>query len=207
MPPPAAELTVALPARPPRPVATYGLIALNVLVFLLEIPGGTTSAANLLGLGAMIAPAPWLGHQWWRLLTAGFLHDGVVHLGLNAFALAVFGADLERRLGHGRLLVCYLVSGPAAMALLLLATTLFGLGPEIVVGASASVMGVVGATLSVLALAWWRDRRRAPAWELWLLLAIVVSEVGFDLVTPRVSLLGHAGGLVSGLVLGALLSR
>ena len=207
MTPPAVELAVPLPTRPPRPLATWALIAVNLAVFLLEIPGGTTSAANLLGLGAMVAPATWLGHQWWRLLTAGFLHDGVVHLGLNAFALLVFGADLERRLGHGRLLVCYLVSGPAAMALLLAVTTVLGLGPELVVGASASVMGVVGATLAVLALAWWRNRSRAPAWELWLLLATVVAEVAFDVVTPRVSLLGHAGGLVSGLVLGALLSR
>jgi membrane associated rhomboid family serine protease len=124
--------------------------------------------------------------QWWRLVTAAFLHVGLVHLVLNMLALLVFGSELERQLGRWRYLAVYLVSllGGAV------ALQLFGEPGRPVAGASAAIYGLLGG-LAVVMLA-----RREDLRGLLTLLAINVL-ISF---LPGVSLLGHLGGLVAGFV-------
>jgi membrane associated rhomboid family serine protease len=130
--------------------------------------------------------------EWWRLLTAAFLHIGPVHLVINMLALLVFGAELERQLGRWRFLGVYLVAALGGAT----AIQLFGYPGGYVAGASTAIYGLLGA-LGVLMLASRQDVR-----GLLTLLAINV----FISFLPGVSLLGHLGGLVAGaLAAGVLL--
>ena len=80
--------------------------------------------------------------EWWRLITAAFLHYGILHLGLNMLVLWIIGPPLEEYFGHGRYLLVYLVSGLAGSAGALLWS------PDVLtVGASGAIWGIMGAAL------------------------------------------------------------
>jgi membrane associated rhomboid family serine protease len=127
----------------------------------------------------------------WRLLTGAFLHIGITHLLLNMLSLLVFGPELEGRLGWWRYLAVYLVSALGGAV----AIQLFGDPGRPVAGASAALYGLLGA-LGVLMLVARQDLR-----GLLTLLAINV----FISFLPGVSLLGHLGGLVAGILATGLL--
>lgn len=129
--------------------------------------------------------------DWWRPITAAFLHVGVVHLLVNTLALLVFGSELERQLGRARFLAVYLLSALGGAA----AIQLFGDPGRAVAGASTAIYGLLGA-LGVLMIV-----RRQDIRGLLTLLAINV----FISFLPGVSLLGHLGGLVTGALAAGLL--
>ena len=137
-----------------RPFATFALIALNLVAFGLELAlGGSTDIPTLARLGALV-PAAVLDGEWWRALTALFLHYGAVHLAVNMVALLILGPFLEFAIGAVRYVAVYLVAGVGSM-LAIVALARMGLhGNELVVGASGSVMGLVGATVAVLLVGW-----------------------------------------------------
>jgi membrane associated rhomboid family serine protease len=123
--------------------------------------------------------------DWWRLVTAAFVHVGLVHLVLNMLALLVFGSELERALGRWRYLGVYLVAllGGAA------AIQLFGNPVQAVAGASTAIYGLLGA-LGVLLLAGRQSLRG--------LVTLLVLNIVISVVVPGISILGHLGGLVAG---------
>ena len=84
--------------------------------------------------------------EWWRLLTAGFLHIGPIHLLFNMLALWVLGRDMEAVLGHGRFLAVYLISLLGGSA----AVMLFYAPSSEVAGASGAVFGLMGGLAVVL---------------------------------------------------------
>jgi membrane associated rhomboid family serine protease len=129
--------------------------------------------------------------EWWRPLTAAFLHIGPLHLVLNMLAVLVFGSELERQLGRRRFLALYLLSALGGAA----AIQLFGDPARPVAGASTAIYGLLGG-LGVLMLV-----RRQDVRGLLTLLAINV----FISFLPGVSLLGHLGGLVAGAATAGLL--
>src|ERR671926_43214 len=92
---------------------TRVLIALNVLVYLLELVNG----GDVNGVGSRIYEkgvlfGPWVAQgDWWRLITSAFLHYGPIHLGLNMYFLYLVGTPVEQYLGRARFLLLYLVSG------------------------------------------------------------------------------------------------
>ena len=100
--------------QPLRPWATWLVVVVNALAYLAEVPGGTENGENLYELGALVVP-PQPGDGWWRLVTAGFLHAGPLHLFLNLVGIWYFGRRLERRIGHVPFLLTFLVAGPLAM--------------------------------------------------------------------------------------------
>jgi membrane associated rhomboid family serine protease len=170
---------------------TLSLIGLNVAMFVL-----TAVLAGLAGqdpldnyrtaLFQRLAQVPVLvdAGDWWRPITAAFLHYGVVHLALNMLSLLVFGSELERLVGRARYLTVYLVSvlgGAAAIQLL-------GNPFTQVAGASTAIYGLMGAFGVVLV------HQKQDLRGLLTLLAInlVISFL------PGVSLIGHLGGLVGG---------
>jgi membrane associated rhomboid family serine protease len=178
---------------------TLGLIAANVAMFLVTaisaVSVGNAALDNYRSpVFADLAQMPVLVQlgEWWRPLTAAFLHIGPVHLVMNMLALLLFGSELERQLGRWRFLGVYLVSVLGGAA----AIQLFGQPGGYVAGASTAIYGLLGA-LGVLMLAQRQDVR-----GLLTLLAINV----FISFLPGVSLLGHLGGLVAGaLAAGVLL--
>jgi len=179
---------------------TLSLIAANVAMFLVTaisaVSVGNAALDNYQSpVFADLAQMPVLVQlgEWWRPLTAAFLHIGPVHLVMNMLALLLFGSELERQLGRWRFLGVYLVSVLGGAA----AIQLFGQPGGYVAGASTAIYGLLGA-LGVLMLAQRQDVR-----GLLTLLAINV----FISFLPGVSLLGHLGGLVAGaLAAGVLLA-
>jgi len=188
-----------------RSYATYSLIALNVLMFIGEERlGGSENLETLYQLGALSPPAVWQG-EWWRLLAANFLHFGWIHLGMNMGGLFFLGGFVEAMLGRIRYLFIYFSSGIGAMLTITLLTITFHQPAQILVGASAAIMGLVGAIAALMMYGWWREKSRIAARNLRLLLLVVGMQIFFDLSTPNVSFMGHTLGLIGGFGITSLL--
>jgi membrane associated rhomboid family serine protease len=180
-----------------EPSLTYVLIAINVAVFLAE--GSTGSGlgngggGTVFEKGALFGPAIAHQHEYWRLITGGFLHAGFAHLFFNMFFLYFMGPMLERAIGRVEFLLVYLASllGGSFGALL------FQPGVP-TVGASGAAFGVLGA-LIVVARA-----RRIPIWQSGLGIALAINIV-FSLSFKGISIGGHLGGLLAGFIAGAII--
>jgi membrane associated rhomboid family serine protease len=177
---------------------TLSLIAANVAMF--AVTALSAATAGFSPLQNNFSPVfEWLDQlpadvragEWWRPLTAAFLHIGPLHLVLNMLAVLVFGSELERQLGRWRFLALYLLSALGGAA----AIQLFGNPLRPVAGASTAIYGLLGG-LGVLMLV-----RRQDIRGLVTLLAINV----FISFLPGVSLLGHLGGLVAGALTAGIL--
>jgi membrane associated rhomboid family serine protease len=178
------------------------LIIINIAVFILELlAGGSTNPMTLHRLGELDTHSVIFRHQYWRLLTALFLHYGPVHIFFNLFALLLLGPALERQIGGFLFAVCYLVSGIGSSVAVVLLTKLRLLEPVQLVGASGCIMGVVGTWIGFLL-----RHRHAPLAQQRLrnIFVIVLLQLAFDLVTPRVSMSAHLGGLLTGFLFGLL---
>ena len=178
------------------------LIIVNVAVFILELlAGGSTNPMTLHRLGELDTSSVIFRHQYWRLLAALFLHYGPIHIFFNLFALLLLGPALERQIGGFLFAVCYLVSGIGSSIAVVLLTKLRLLEPVQLVGASGCIMGVVGTWTGFLL-----RHRHAPLARQRLrnIFVIVLLQLAFDVVTPRVSMSAHLGGLFTGFLLGLL---
>src|SRR5439155_3627323 len=132
--------------------------------------------------------------DWWWLITAAFLHYGPFHLLLNMFALYWFGSLLEQRIGSGRFLALYLVSGLAGSAGALLWSPLVP-----TVGASGAIFGILGAGL---VLEQQRDYVFGGS-----ALGIIVINFILTFSISSISKGGHVGGLLGGIVCALGLTR
>ncbi len=184
--------------------AVIVIILLNVIVFLVEVSlGGSMNPLVLHRLGALEPTFVLQAGQYWRLLSATFLHYGPLHLFVNVYALYVLGPALETSFGTLRFTICYFLSGLGSSAGVV-ALWRFGLTQtESLVGASGAVMGVVGAWAAFLAL-----HRHVPMARRRFvnIVLIIVIQTAFDFSTPQISLGAHLCGLTSGLILGLLLA-
>lgn len=171
------------------PVVTYALIGICVALFL--------GAPVFPGLYNHLIFAPAIGSQQpYRFLTTAFLHAGFLHIAVNMYALWIVGGYLERMLGRWRYLALFLVSAlGGSVAVLLLASPDAPSWFTPVVGASGAVFGAFGAILMVL------RRTGRDASQIVVLIAINLV-LGF--VVAGISWQAHLGGLLTGLVLGAL---
>jgi membrane associated rhomboid family serine protease len=178
------------------------LIILNIAVFILEfLAGGSTNELTLHRLGELDTTSVLYRHEYWRLFAALFLHYGPVHIFFNLFALLLLGPPLERQIGGLLFFVCYAVSGLGSSIAVVLLTRLRLLDPVQLVGASGCIMGVVGTWAGFLL----RHRHLPLARQrLRNIFIIVLLQLAFDLVTPRVSMSAHLGGLFTGFFLGLI---
>ncbi len=180
------------------------LILLNAGVFIFEISfGNWTDPEVLHQLGALEPYAVVVQGQYWRLFTALFLHAGFLHLLFNLFALYVLGPPLERSIGSVRFTICYLISGLASSAGVVVLTVIGIVQVAQLVGASGCIMGIVGAWTGFLL-----RHRHAPHAKRRLgnVLMIIAIQTAFDLSTPQVSMAAHLCGLIAGLILGLILA-
>jgi len=128
------------------PIVNWLLIALNVLVFLYEISLSTSALDRLTRTWGLV-PAHLIAHPatvWVTIFTAMFLHGGWFHILSNMWVLFIFGDNIEDRLGGGRYLVFYLLSGVAAG---LLESFVLQDSSVPMIGASGAIAGVLGAYL------------------------------------------------------------
>ncbi|MFD5243234.1 rhomboid family intramembrane serine protease [Amycolatopsis sp. NPDC058340] len=180
-------------AQPVRTaVVTPVLLALNVLIFLITVVQSGSLANNnfseLFQYGQLWNPATLAGDEWWRILTSGFLQYGLLHIASNAFSLWFVGRPLETALGRVPFTVLYFVSLLGGSAANLVFSDLDAVP---VVGASGAIFGLIGAyTVIVIKL------RLNPTW----LLVILGLNVFITFQVPGISILGHAGGFVAGLL-------
>lgn len=190
-------------ARVRMTAAVATMIGLNVAMFAAEIAfGGSTSFVALHRLGALEPRAVLVANEYWRLLTATFLHYGTLHLGVNLLALWFFGPTLEKLIGSARFTISYLFCGIAACAQVALMWRLRWFDADQLVGASGAVMGIVGTWAGVLL----RERHLARnRIALRSILLILVIQSSFDLLTPQVSMAAHLGGFAAGLIAGWLI--
>jgi membrane associated rhomboid family serine protease len=186
-------------------LVTKILIGLNVFVYLgmivqgatLNDPGGDLYVEGALVVRAQTETGALLGlaeGQWWRLLTAAFLHANIIHLGMNMLGLWWFGGPLEATIGRARYLLVYLVSGLAGSAGALLATP-----DAITVGASGALFGMLGAALVLERGGTYVFGGGA--------LGVIVLNLAFTFLIPGISIGGHIGGLVGGALCALALSR
>ena len=185
--------------------ATYGLIGLNLLCFALEMAsGGSENLDTLYRLGGLVPPDVWAG-QWWRLLNANFLHFGWFHLLTNMIGLYVLGAFVESYLGTGRYLLAYFVSGVGAMFVFSLLAMKAGNTEQILVGASAAIMGLLGVAIAIFLRDCYQEKSSFAARRLRSIFLIIGLQFAFDLADPQVSFLSHVLGLMIGFMTGILL--
>lgn len=173
--------------RASGPIVTYGLLAVNVVVFLATaIQAGSLmdNRTSQLFLDGVLWP-PLVADEPWRIITAGFLHYGLIHLAVNMLTLYILGRDLESATGPGWFAGIYgvaLLGGSAG-------PVLFGGPLDATAGASGALYGLMGA-IGVLMI-----KLKLPIGQL---LGVLAINAVITLTIPNVSLWGHLGGLVFG---------
>lgn len=184
-----------------RPLVTYLIIALCVVVYVLQwlIPRDALADQFAFASGYV---QPEVGQfEPWRMLTAAFLHSQgfLLHIVLNMYTLWIFGQALEPLLGRLRFLGVYVLSAIGGSVGFLLLTPLFAPGhpTAAVVGASGAIFGLFGAMLVV------QRHRGGDTKQLWILIAIN-GVVGF--MVPSIAWQAHLGGLVTGALCAAAIA-
>jgi membrane associated rhomboid family serine protease len=176
--------------------ATVILIALNVLVYLAEIAGGggglSPSGSSVVFDFGLFGPFVAEG-EWYRLLTCGFLHASIIHIGFNMFALFFLGRLLEPGIGTARFVALYFVSLFAGSlgAILLSPDTL-------TIGASGAIFGIFGATFVIA-------RNRGVDALASSIAVILLLNLAITFGNPEISIGGHLGGLVGGVLCSLLI--
>jgi membrane associated rhomboid family serine protease len=186
--------TAAVMTRGDTPVVTYILMGICIALQLGQIASGTGGAGAGIGGGSLIDNGALLGQkvadgEVYRLVTAGFLHAGLFHLLVNMYSLWILGTLLEPAMGRLRFALVYFVSMLAGSFGALLVTP-----DTYTVGASGAIFGLMGAGVIVL-----RQRGIDPMQSglpLWIGINLV-----FSFAVPGISVGGHIGGLIAGIVL------
>jgi membrane associated rhomboid family serine protease len=172
--------------------ATIVLIALNVAAFLAEVATGSGGLSST--SGSVISNFGLQGNavadgEWYRLLTGGFLHAGLIHIGFNMFALFVLGRLLEPAIGTPRFVAIYFASLFAGAFGAIALTSSY----EVTVGASGAIFGLFGAAFVIA-----RGRGlNALATELGVILLI---NLALTFGIPGISIGGHLGGIIGGVI-------
>lgn len=188
----------AIKINPSKAYLTYGIMFANILVFILEIAqGGSQNLETLYRLGAAVPQEIFSGEPW-RIVTANFLHYGYIHLGSNLLGLWILSPYVEFYLGRSRYLIVYSLSGVGAISLFALLAIFMGREDDLLVGASAAIMGLMGATFMILWRGWRRDQSKVAQERLQLVIFIIILQILFDFSVANVSFLGHFFGLVLG---------
>lgn len=177
------------------------LLAANGVVFLMMAAGGAgTSPRTLVEFGALFGPLIGRGEVW-RLLTAMFIHIGILHLGFNSYVLYVLGRDAEAIFGSVRFGLVYLMAGLAGGIASACMTH-----DRISAGASGAIFGLGGALIAFAIV----NRRFLPAsaFARWMknLGMFVIVNLAFGLSVPNIDNYAHLGGLVGGFLFGAALT-
>ncbi|HET7487831.1 MAG TPA: rhomboid family intramembrane serine protease [Acidimicrobiales bacterium] len=186
-------------------LATQILVAVNVAVFFIGLAVGAravagggsslfTEAGRVHQDYALFGPSVAAG-EWYRLLTSGFLHYGIIHLGLNMAALYSLGQLLEPELGRLRFVTLYMACLLAGSLGALL------LSPHaLTAGASGAIFGLFGAAAAGMRLRGYSVWRTPVG-------SLILFNLVFTFVVPGISIGGHLGGFVAGLFLGTVMLR
>lgn len=180
---------------------TYILLAIIVLVWLvIEALGSSSNPETLRDFGA-ITYVDIRSGQYWRYLSAMFLHIGIMHLLVNSISLFILGSLLERTLGSYKFIIVYIASGIGGSALSYSMISPWSVGA----GASGAIFGCLGA-LGIFFLLNKNALGRSGKENLNAVLLMAVINFGFGFMFPSVDNWAHLGGFISGAIMSSGLS-
>jgi membrane associated rhomboid family serine protease len=184
-------------ARGDVAIATTVLVAVNALVFLVELAQGVTvrglGDAQIVQDGGLYAAAVADG-EWYRMVTAGFLHAGLIHIAFNMWLLWVLGGALERYAGAARMLLIYFTA------------ILWGSAGALIVNPDALTIGASGGVFGLMAALFLLERQRGVALLGSSVGALLLLNLVITFVLPGISVGGHIGGILGGAAAGFVLS-
>jgi rhomboid protease GluP len=203
--PPQQNYRLSLPLRRPR--AVWMLLAINVIVFVIpELLGllgvriaGFPPGAVVRALGAKDNEQIAVSGEYYRFLTAMFLHGGLLHIAFNAYALYALGPEAERIYGTTRFLALYFIAGLAG------GVASYALNPSPAVGASGAIFGLIGG----LAAFYYVSRRllgEVSRQQLGSLITVIMINLFIGFSSPLIDNTAHIGGLIGGAAIGWLLA-
>src|ERR1700704_658922 len=187
-------------------VVTRAIFGINVAVFLGMLFAGVSMLDNpagqdLVHWGANYGPFT-LSGQWWRLLTCVFVHGSFLHIAFNMWCLWDLGSLAESLYGHWTFAVVYLLAGVGGS----LGSVIWN--PNVLsVGASGAIFGIAGALIASFYLGEFSLPRAAISGSLRSVVTFVGYNLVFGAVMSRVDNAAHVGGLLMGLLLGALIAK
>lgn len=180
-----------------------GLIILNILYFLyLEITGSSEDVMFMIQKGAMYAPYVVEEHQYYRLLTAVFMHFGINHITNNMLVLFVLGSNMERALGSVKYLIFYLLCGVGANAVSMF-MELRRPVPSAGAGASGAIFGVIGGLLYAVMV----NHGKLEDLSTRQLVVMILFSLYFGFTSTGVDNAAHIAGTVIGFILAMILYR
>ena len=182
---------------PKKPIITYLLIGINILVFLLTyiLGSGSEDSKTVLDLGALYYPYVKAG-EYYRLITATFIHIGIFHLLFNMYALYIVGSQIESFYGRAKYLIIYLFS--AIMGTMF--SCLF-IKDAISAGASGAIFGLFG---SLLYFGYHYRLYLGSALRSSIIPLLIINLVlGF--ILPGIDISAHIGGLIGGTIISMAL--
>ena len=188
-------------------ITSTAILIINIAFFLLEIVvasqlthssifagASNINSAVIVLLGGKAAPYIYQG-EWWRLITAGVLHAGFIHLAMNSYALFILVGEVEQFYGTSRLICAYIFSSFTGFLFSLLFSP-----RSLSLGASAAAFGLIGIMLAMSV-----RHRSDPLVQLvraqytqWVIFSLVLSFM------PGVDLAAHIGGLIGGFIVGLI---
>jgi membrane associated rhomboid family serine protease len=180
-----------------EPILTYTLIGVNVLAYVATAASGSSLGGSIGGGNSLLAKAALNGPavangEVWRIVTAGFMHYGLLHIAFNMYALYILGQLLEPAIGSLRFGLIYMVGllGGSVGALIVSPNAFTA-------GASGAIFGLMGAAFLVM------HNRGINPWQsglgIWLLLNLAIT-----FTVSNISVGGHIGGLIGGAIAGWL---
>lgn len=184
-------------------VVTNALIALNVAIFVWGMGSGMTTRDQVIYDGGLIGHGGLTPNgfvhgvadgDWWRIVTSGFLHANLIHIGMNCLVLYQLGQLLEPALGRLRFGLVYAVSLLSGSFGVLLVSP-----NELTVGASGAVFGLMGVAVALM------RARGVNVFDTGLGGAVLLN-LAFTFAIPGISIGGHVGGLVGGFLAGWVLT-
>lgn len=179
-----------------RSFLTEASVLVMVIIFILmTFAGGSTNSQVLIDFGAENNTLINAG-QWWRLLSASFIHIGYQHLILNLIFIYFLGKIVENNFGHWRFMFIFLISGIAGNLFS------FAFDTGLSAGSSTVIFGLFGAYFS-LYFAYPNNmeiRQQSSSFVI-----LILFNLLFDIFMPSISLVGHLGGLVGGFLISQVL--
>lgn len=183
-----------------KPILTYTLVGINVFMYLITaFLSGNIIDSNtgvLVFLGAKVNPLIDSG-QYYRLITAAFLHGGLMHIGFNMYALTALGPLIESVFGRIKYLIIYFVSAISSSYLS------YMFSDSISVGASGAIFGLLGASL-VFAV---KSQDKVGRAFINNIMSVIVVNLIIGFSMANVDNFGHIGGLIGGFVVSLILYK
>jgi rhomboid protease GluP len=184
--------------RHEKPYICFGILAINVMVVIaMYIFGDGSTARTGFDFGGIHVGAMVHLNEWWRLITAMFVHFGVMHVAANSFGIIVFGTRLERYFGRVNFLLLYFGAGLAG-SLFSFANLWFAQSNTVSAGASGAGYGWVAFAFVVTRI----TRQTIETLSSYFMLVYIAIGIIMGFTMPGIDNAGHIGGMIGGAIIG-----